>query len=709
MSNSIAPGSSADVNVKVTALTTNSNVPAQYKTIILKKNLVNEVNTLTQEMMSAQNTKYVIKYDFTLGEDITVPGGCVLEFDGGSISGTYTLTGTNTYINSEKTCIKNDVIIAGTWANEIVYTRWFNFVSSNNGVTDNVHQFKQLQKVINGTNGCKVEFEPGYYQTSIQKNTPTGTYIIDGQSYPQWQPNTTYIKDTEIVLNAINIPYVDINLNGSTIKLINVVNPRSVVIQTTNVDNAYLHDGVLIGMAGSSFPYSSYANLVRDIWSVSNDYEWGYGIYQCGGFLIVNNVNMQYFTGDGIAVGSGKWLESDSVVNCPAKGYNVQNCKISYCGRNGITLHSSNEGTLFNCCIHNIGSDAGNKERGTDGVMGFNPRAGIDVEFEDGLGLKPVMKWDSLVIKDCARHSFGFANSISSMKQFEANNLYCIGFPIFNNLNADDIAIVKNSYFHTDPNEDGSLYGSGALFKDCKFDIASSISIGSHTFDGCEFMDVVDSGSTINQLFIQGVHPGIIRNCHFMLKHSSYFSSKNLVDCAIDLYGDSKTLYLGGANVVRCKIEAFGTDTYNWNIGVGNNVGDISISDSTIKNLKGIGGSVSGYSFDLSDYNMTLDTVNVLGNIVINIRDKKLNVKNSNIQDIFISGYQTGTNTEFYLENSRISINGHNGQISPVLYKTIIDTMPNNISSLMTAYGCVFKSIAETSYQGGGKGNIFVL
>lgn len=93
MSNSIAPGSSADVNVKVTALTTNPNVPVTYKTIILKKNLVNGVNTLTQEMMSAINTKYVIKYDYMLGEDITVPENCILEFDGGSISGNYNISG----------------------------------------------------------------------------------------------------------------------------------------------------------------------------------------------------------------------------------------------------------------------------------------------------------------------------------------------------------------------------------------------------------------------------------------------------------------------------------------------------------------------------------------------------------------------------------------------------------------------------------------
>ena len=102
MSNSIAPGSSADVNVKVTALTTNPNVPVTYKTIILKKNLVNGVNTLTQEMMSAQNTKYIIKYNYILGENITIPENCILEFDGGSIvnstENTYSLTGTSTKI-----------------------------------------------------------------------------------------------------------------------------------------------------------------------------------------------------------------------------------------------------------------------------------------------------------------------------------------------------------------------------------------------------------------------------------------------------------------------------------------------------------------------------------------------------------------------------------------------------------------------------------
>ena len=102
MSNSIAPGSSADINVKVTALTTNPNVPVTYKTVILKKNIVNGVNTLTQEMMSATNTKYIIKYNYMLGENITIPENCILEFDGGSIANStknsYSLIGTATKV-----------------------------------------------------------------------------------------------------------------------------------------------------------------------------------------------------------------------------------------------------------------------------------------------------------------------------------------------------------------------------------------------------------------------------------------------------------------------------------------------------------------------------------------------------------------------------------------------------------------------------------
>ncbi len=116
MGNNNVPGSNQNVNVQVRSLTTDPNVTSQYKTKILHKNVVNGVNTLTQAMMPAQNTKYVIKYDYVLAEDITVPDNCIIEFDGGSISGSYTLTGQNTFVKGlAESFLKNDIVIAGTW------------------------------------------------------------------------------------------------------------------------------------------------------------------------------------------------------------------------------------------------------------------------------------------------------------------------------------------------------------------------------------------------------------------------------------------------------------------------------------------------------------------------------------------------------------------------------------------------------------------
>ena len=54
--------------------------------VILRKNMVNGVNVLTQEMINQANTIYEIRYDFDLnGADIQIKDGCVLSFVGGSL------------------------------------------------------------------------------------------------------------------------------------------------------------------------------------------------------------------------------------------------------------------------------------------------------------------------------------------------------------------------------------------------------------------------------------------------------------------------------------------------------------------------------------------------------------------------------------------------------------------------------------------------
>lgn len=93
--------------------------------VVLRKNLVEGVNTLTQSMINKSNTIYVIQYDFTLGENITVPDNCVLEFNGGSISDSDgenmdTITGQETNILCSSTIIfKQGVKLNGSFKGEL--------------------------------------------------------------------------------------------------------------------------------------------------------------------------------------------------------------------------------------------------------------------------------------------------------------------------------------------------------------------------------------------------------------------------------------------------------------------------------------------------------------------------------------------------------------------------------------------------------------
>ena len=79
-------------------------------------------------MINQANTIYVIQYDFTLGENITLPADCALEFDGGSIANTngnsYTITYNNTTIKGFGNFYSN-VLCSGTCANNVLYLEYY--------------------------------------------------------------------------------------------------------------------------------------------------------------------------------------------------------------------------------------------------------------------------------------------------------------------------------------------------------------------------------------------------------------------------------------------------------------------------------------------------------------------------------------------------------------------------------------------------------
>lgn len=90
--------------------------------VFLRKNIVGEVNILTQDMLSKTDTIYHIQYDYDLnGNTIFIPDNCVLLFEGGSISnGTINSNSRLRIENGSNSCIFNDVNFTGDTCNSTI-------------------------------------------------------------------------------------------------------------------------------------------------------------------------------------------------------------------------------------------------------------------------------------------------------------------------------------------------------------------------------------------------------------------------------------------------------------------------------------------------------------------------------------------------------------------------------------------------------------
>lgn len=87
--------------------------------VILRK------NKSFAEQVTKENTIYLIKYDFILDKDVTIPSNCVLEFEGGSINGENILRLGSTLIKSNSNNIFGCTTITGTNNGQPVMVDWF--------------------------------------------------------------------------------------------------------------------------------------------------------------------------------------------------------------------------------------------------------------------------------------------------------------------------------------------------------------------------------------------------------------------------------------------------------------------------------------------------------------------------------------------------------------------------------------------------------
>lgn len=235
----------------------NSNGMA-YKYLRKTKNMI-----LSQSDFNQANTIYEIRYDFDLNsQTITIPEGCILRFNGGSISNGE-IKG-NIVIDNEK----NNHIFINTIAKEIankdVYIEWFGGISYEywEDVQIGISSTNALELAIQSNKERNILFNYGYYKIDKTISLPAYINIIGNAINPKYynirRKTTPTVKlSSKIYFNSTtdNVLF-EINNNQTSIKNISLHGTRT-------ADAIHLIDG-------------GYTVRLENV----QIYVWNYGIYR---------------------------------------------------------------------------------------------------------------------------------------------------------------------------------------------------------------------------------------------------------------------------------------------------------------------------------------------------------------------------------------------------------------------------------------------
>ena len=387
----------------------------------LRKNIVSSINKniLTQDMIKKTNTQYIIQYDYDLGgETITVPEGCVLQFEGGSLSNG-TLYGNNTLIHADSgRYIFDSISFIGNFKNGCFYADWF-------GCADIEDCSDNLQWAVDAAQSVSVKSVILSNKTyKISKTIKIPSFFSFGgltnNSLSVWKR----VGTTSLIYQTANLPIIELgNSEGArNISLHDIALRPSTDYQGTK-DNLY-------GIYTSNINFSN--NSINNVWVYGCKFGMYIRISNGGGFTETSCINLSLTEN---IIGLVVEKQDTSTANYPWMNQNY--FRLCYfnanrCGGVWINNVRSFQNNLFQTCnFEGMGKDYKEEEYNTYGCFAFKCNSSIGSCVFDSCYIEGIFPSKDGVIRtgiDSYSKESGFIlgtinavfrnNTISAIRQF---------------------------------------------------------------------------------------------------------------------------------------------------------------------------------------------------------------------------------------------------------------------------------------------------
>ena len=333
--------------------------------VYLRKNIVSSINKniLTQDMIKKTNTRYIIQYDYDLnGEEITIPEGCVLQFEGGSLSNG-TINGNNTIISANLVEVfATSMNFSGNWNIDSIFPEWFG--AKGDDLNDDSNA---IQTAINFSNITKsaVSLLPKIYKITKTLNVYNNNSIKGSTNQIGYWVSKSTIKEYS------NVPIINLKsqatkevITGLSLYGFTLTYYNSVVIDEScvgiNISDDFittkglLFQNLFVYNCWYGFKFEAFDNVQR-----------GYSLNSWEGCYFSRNIVGAYFYGNGVG---STWMNLNSFKDC---GFQENKQK-------GVSIRSFNslqENEFYSCSFETNGY---NNEDSFDGI-------GIEIQSNGGI------------------------------------------------------------------------------------------------------------------------------------------------------------------------------------------------------------------------------------------------------------------------------------------------------------------------------------